>query len=64
MSVNCASSEAEQLAEICDRVLVFSKGSICTELSGDAVTKDGISEACYATAAPSSSPSLSSRVAS
>jgi ribose transport system ATP-binding protein len=64
MSVICASSEAEQLAEICDRVLVFSKGSICTELSGDAVTKDGISEACYATAAPSSSPSLSSRVAS
>ncbi|MDV3253144.1 sugar ABC transporter ATP-binding protein [Devosia sp. BK] len=64
MSVICASSEAEQLAEICDRVLVFSKGSICTEISGDAVTKDGISEACYATAAPLSTPSQSSRVAS
>ncbi|KKC31428.1 ABC transporter ATP-binding protein [Devosia psychrophila] len=63
MSVICASSEAEQLAEICDRVLVFSKGSICTELVGDALTKEGISEACYATAAPASTSPLTSRVA-
>ncbi len=48
MSVICASSDAEQLAEICDRVLVFAKGRICNEISGAALTKDGIAEACYA----------------
>lgn len=51
MSVICASSEAEQLAEICDRVLIFAKGRICQELSGDELTKDGISQACYQSAA-------------
>lgn len=50
MSIICASSEAEQLADICDRVLVFAKGRICHELTGDSLTKEGISEACYATA--------------
>jgi ribose transport system ATP-binding protein len=54
MSIICASSEAEQLAEICDRVLVFAKGRICNEISGERLTKDEISEACYASAgAPS-----------
>lgn len=54
MSIICASSEAEQLAEICDRVLVFAKGRICDELAGNRLTKDEISEACYASAgAPS-----------
>jgi ribose transport system ATP-binding protein len=48
MSIICASSDAEQLAEICDRVLVFAKGRICLELVGDELTKDGISAACYA----------------
>jgi ribose transport system ATP-binding protein len=51
MSVICASSEAEQLAEICDRVLIFAKGRICREITGDELTKDGISEACYASMA-------------
>lgn len=51
MSVICASSEAEQLAEICDRVLIFARGRISAELTGDALTKDGISAACYASAA-------------
>ena len=51
MSIICASSEAEQLAEICDRVLVFARGRICHELTGDALTKEGISEACYVSAA-------------
>lgn len=51
MSVICASSEAEQLAEICDRVLIFAKGRICRELTGAELTKDGISEACYQSAA-------------
>ena len=51
MSIICASSEAEQLAEICDRVLVFARGRICNEITGDRLTKDAISEACYASAA-------------
>lgn len=51
MSVICASSEAEQLAEVCDRVLIFAKGRICRELTGAELTKDGISEACYQSAA-------------
>jgi ribose transport system ATP-binding protein len=48
MSVICASTDSDQLAEICDRVLVFAKGGIWRELSGDQITKDGIAEACYA----------------
>jgi len=47
MSVICASSDPEQLAEICDRVLVFARGRICAELTGGSLTKDGIAEACY-----------------
>ncbi|HEY6630255.1 MAG TPA: ATP-binding cassette domain-containing protein, partial [Rhizobiaceae bacterium] len=48
MSVVCASSDAEQLAEICDRVLVFARGAICEEIEGDQISKEGIAEACYA----------------
>ncbi len=50
MTVICASSEAEQLALICDRVLIFGKGRIIREISGDDLTKDVISAACYASA--------------
>ncbi|HEY1747082.1 MAG TPA: sugar ABC transporter ATP-binding protein [Xanthobacteraceae bacterium] len=46
-AIVCASSDAEQLAEICDRVLVFAKGKICRELTGAELTKDGVAEACY-----------------
>jgi ribose transport system ATP-binding protein len=49
MAVLCASSDTEQLAEICDRVLVFTRGRITVELTGQTVSKDGIAEACYAT---------------
>ncbi|MBJ3778372.1 sugar ABC transporter ATP-binding protein [Acuticoccus mangrovi] len=41
-----ASTDAEQLAQICHRVLVFAGGRIVDILSGDAVTKDRITEAC------------------
>lgn len=47
MSVLCASSDAEQLARICDRVLVFARGRIVRELTGAQVTKDHITQACY-----------------
>jgi len=50
MTVICASSEAEQLALICDRVLVFAKGKIVREISGVELTTDEVSAACYASA--------------
>ena len=55
MSIICASSDSEQLAEICDRVLVFARGQICRELTGAELTKDGIAEACYSSIDLSSS---------
>lgn len=36
------SSDAAELAGLCDRVLVFSRGSIAAELSGEQVTESGI----------------------
>lgn len=36
------SSDAQELAGICDRVLVFSRGRIVRELSGDEVTEENI----------------------
>ena len=58
MSVICASTEAEQLALICDRVLVFSKGRIIREITGEDLTKEVISAACYGTG-QSGMPNLS-----
>jgi ribose transport system ATP-binding protein len=48
MSVVCASSDAEQLAEICDRVLVFARGRVVRELTGAELTRTGIAAATYA----------------
>ena len=48
MSVICASSDADQLADICDRVLIFGRGAICGELLGAQISKESIAEACYA----------------
>ncbi|MDH2328670.1 sugar ABC transporter ATP-binding protein [Cereibacter sp. SYSU M97828] len=45
--VICASSDAEQLADLCTRVLIFSRGRIAVELTGQDITKDSIAEACY-----------------
>lgn len=47
MSIVCASSDAEQLEAICDRVLIFSRGRIIDELTGARLTKDEITQACY-----------------
>ncbi|MEQ8348361.1 MAG: sugar ABC transporter ATP-binding protein [Sneathiellaceae bacterium] len=41
-----ASTDAEQLAQICDRVLVFARGRIVQELTGGQVTKEIITEQC------------------
>jgi ribose transport system ATP-binding protein len=46
-AILCASSDYEQLAAICHRVLVFSRGRIVSELVGAQVNKDNIAEHCY-----------------
>jgi ribose transport system ATP-binding protein len=48
-SVLCASSDHEQLSEICDQVLVFSGGLVVSRLAGDDLAKERIAEACYRT---------------
>ena len=47
MSVVCASSDYEQLAAICDRVLIFHDGQIMCTLVGDQITKERITQQCY-----------------
>ena len=47
MSILCASSDYEQLAAICDRVLVLGNGQIVRELTGDDVAKERIAEQVY-----------------
>ncbi len=42
-----ASTDFEQLAQICHRVLIFARGQIVAELTGDHVTKETIAECCY-----------------
>jgi ribose transport system ATP-binding protein len=44
----CASSDHGQLEQICDRVLVFGRGRVVSELRGDDLTKERITERCYA----------------
>jgi ribose transport system ATP-binding protein len=50
--VICASSDYEQLALICDRVLVLSQGQVHCELTGDEITKENITEQCLLSASP------------
>ncbi len=45
--VICASSDYEQLEMICDRVLIFSAGSVIAELTGSQISKSSIAELCY-----------------
>jgi|SRR6476646_4001491 ribose transport system ATP-binding protein len=46
-SVICASADYEQLAAVCDRVLIFARGRIVQQLVGHQVTKERITEQCY-----------------
>jgi ribose transport system ATP-binding protein len=46
-AVLIASEDWDQLAEICDRVLIFAGGSVKAELKGDELSKHAIGEACY-----------------
>jgi ribose transport system ATP-binding protein len=45
-TVLCASSDYEQLAAICSRVLIFSEGRVAATLSGTDITKEAIAERC------------------
>jgi ribose transport system ATP-binding protein len=47
-AVLCASSDYEQLALLCDRVLVFARGRLFRELSGDQLTKERVTAECLA----------------
>jgi ribose transport system ATP-binding protein len=48
VTVLCASGDHEQLAAVCDRVLVFSDGRATSELTDGEVTKERIAARCYA----------------
>ena len=52
-AVLCASSDFEQLAQLCDRVMIFARGALVTELQGEEITKDHIAERCYVESDPS-----------
>jgi ribose transport system ATP-binding protein len=46
-AIVCASSDNEQLAQLCHRVVVLSNGHISDELTGEGVDKHRISESVY-----------------
>jgi ribose transport system ATP-binding protein len=46
-SILYSSVEYEDLANICDRVLVFRRGSIIGDLAGDALSAERLAERCY-----------------
>jgi len=48
-AVVIASSEYEDLANVCNRVIVMRRGRVVTELSGDDLNSERILERCYAT---------------
>jgi ribose transport system ATP-binding protein len=48
-SIVYSSSEYEDLAHVCDRVLVFRRGRVIADLRGDALTHDQILSRCYQT---------------
>jgi ribose transport system ATP-binding protein len=46
-AVVCVSTDHEQLAAVCDRVVVFGRGRVAHELRGDQVTTERIATQCY-----------------
>ncbi|HBF32617.1 sugar ABC transporter ATP-binding protein [Rhizobium sp.] len=46
-AILCASTDNEQLEQICDRVIVFSHGRPVVELKGAGITRKAITEACF-----------------
>jgi ribose transport system ATP-binding protein len=46
-TVIVASTDYEQLEQICDRVLIFARGEVIRELHGSEISKSRIAEQCY-----------------
>jgi len=46
-TILCASSDYDQLARVCDRVLVFGRGHLAREIRGADLSKDRIAEQVY-----------------
>ncbi len=46
-AILCASTDNEQLEQICDRILVFSRGLPVVELAGAEINRKSIAEACF-----------------
>ena len=49
--VLCASSDADQLAELCDRVLIMARGRVSAEIAPPSLNKHAIIANCYGAAA-------------
>lgn len=49
-TILCSSSDYEELAEICDRVMIFNRGQVVIELEGNEISKENIAESCYSSA--------------
>ena len=62
-SVLVASTDAEQLAQICHRVLIFSAGRIVKELKGEMINKDAISQETFRANAGETAPVQTQEVA-
>ncbi|WP_282602635.1 sugar ABC transporter ATP-binding protein [Paracoccus sp. PARArs4] len=62
-AILCASTDAEQLAQICDRVLVLRRGTVGAVLQGDQLTRDAIARACFHDPAPQNATKLSEATA-
>jgi ribose transport system ATP-binding protein len=50
--VLCLSGDHEQLALLCQRVLIFRRGRIATELTGTDVTEERMAHECFGSVAP------------
>jgi ribose transport system ATP-binding protein len=46
-AVICASSDLEQLADLCHRVMVFGRGRVIAEVTGADITKDALARLSY-----------------
>lgn len=46
-AILCASTDNEQLEQICDRIIVFSRGRPVIELKGSEISRKTITEACF-----------------
>ena len=58
IAVLVASTDYEQLAQICDRVLIFARGRVVAQLEGAAISKGSIAEQCLRSGSLTTSAAL------